>query len=102
MVHAVSRAIVTPLGATLSTDQRVAYLLKLCAVDVRADVFVDRARTLGFTVSWDMACGTPVLRDVWRRLHMVGDFDAAMRRPALRAVIEAVALTANEHPDAAR
>ncbi|MBU9503804.1 hypothetical protein KTE68_26935 [Burkholderia multivorans] len=52
---------VTTLTSSLDFDQRVAYLQKLCAADVRADVFVASARALGFVVSWDPARGTPLL-----------------------------------------
>ncbi|QRM24302.1 hypothetical protein [Burkholderia pseudomallei] len=52
---------VTALASSLDFNQRVAYLQKLCAADVRADVFVASARALGFTVSWDLARGTPLL-----------------------------------------
>lgn len=31
------------------------------------------------------------LRATWRALRMVGDFDASMRRPAVRVVLEAAA-----------
>ena len=54
----------TPIAAlaqSLSYDERVAYLTKISAADVRADVFVASARALGFVVSWDLAHGTPVL-----------------------------------------
>lgn len=49
------------LAASMSYDERVAYLKKISAADVRADVFVRSARALGFVVSWDLAHGTPVL-----------------------------------------
>ena len=52
---------IAPLAQSLSYDERVAYLTKISAADVRADVFVAYARALGFVVSWDLARGTPVL-----------------------------------------
>ncbi|MBU9371281.1 hypothetical protein KTE69_23330 [Burkholderia multivorans] len=52
---------VTTLTSSLDFNQRVAYLQKLCAADVRADVFVASARALGFVVSWDLTRGTPRL-----------------------------------------
>ena len=52
---------ITALAQTLSYDERVAYLTKISAADVRADVFVASARALGFVVSWDLSRGTPVL-----------------------------------------
>lgn len=52
---------IAALADSLSYDERVAYLTKISAADVRADVFVASARALGFVVSWDLARGTPVL-----------------------------------------
>ena len=52
---------ITALAQSLSYDERVAYLTKISAADVRADVFVASARALGFVVSWDLSRGTPVL-----------------------------------------
>ncbi|HDR9511825.1 hypothetical protein C5615_36480 [Burkholderia cepacia] len=52
---------VTALATSLDYDQRITYLRKLCAADVRVDVFVASARALGFVVSWDLARGTPLL-----------------------------------------
>ena len=52
---------IAALAESLSYDERVAYLAKISAADVRADVFVASARALGFVVSWDLARGTPVL-----------------------------------------
>ncbi|MBO7930944.1 hypothetical protein J6358_14460 [Burkholderia pseudomallei] len=52
---------IAALAQSLSYDERVAYLTKISAADVRADVFVASARALGFAVSWDLAHGTPVL-----------------------------------------
>ncbi|MCA8205577.1 hypothetical protein LGM71_31600 [Burkholderia sp. AU33545] len=52
---------IAALAHSLSYDERVAYLTKIFAADVRADVFVASARALGFVVSWDLARGTPVL-----------------------------------------
>ncbi|WGS47073.1 hypothetical protein LFL97_33640 [Burkholderia sp. JSH-S8] len=52
---------ITALAQSLSYDERIAYLTKISAADVRADVFVASARALGFVVSWDLARGTPVL-----------------------------------------
>ncbi|PRG70962.1 hypothetical protein DF165_01505 [Burkholderia cenocepacia] len=52
---------IAALAQSLSYDERVAYLTKISAADVRADVFVAYARALGFAVSWDLAHGTPVL-----------------------------------------
>ncbi|AOK03320.1 hypothetical protein LGM90_27680 [Burkholderia sp. AU28942] len=52
---------IAALAESLSYDERVAYLTKISAADVRADVFVASARALGFVVSWDLARGTPVL-----------------------------------------
>ncbi|PRE89293.1 MULTISPECIES: hypothetical protein [Burkholderia] len=52
---------IAALTQSLSYDERVAYLAKIFATDVRADVFVASARALGFAVSWDLSHGTPVL-----------------------------------------
>jgi len=52
---------IATLAQSLSYDERVAYLTKISAADVRADVFVASARALGFVVTWDLARGTPVL-----------------------------------------
>ncbi|QPB09435.1 hypothetical protein CPT_Mana_040 [Burkholderia phage Mana] len=52
---------IATLAQSLSYDERVAYLTKISAADVRADVFVAYARALGFVVTWDLARGTPVL-----------------------------------------
>ncbi|KVE64660.1 hypothetical protein WI96_14060 [Burkholderia vietnamiensis] len=52
---------IAALAKSLTYDERVAYLTKISAADVRADVFVASARALGFVVSWDLARGTPVL-----------------------------------------
>ena len=52
---------ITALAQSLSYDERVAYLTKISAADVRADVFVASARALGFVVSSDLSRGTPVL-----------------------------------------
>ncbi|RQR31570.1 hypothetical protein [Burkholderia sp. Bp9142] len=52
---------IAALAESLSYDERVAYLTKISAADVRVDVFVASARALGFVVSWDLARGTPVL-----------------------------------------
>lgn len=49
------------LAASMSYDERVAYLKKISAADVRADVFVRSAIALGFRVTWDSADGTPIL-----------------------------------------
>ncbi|NTY35660.1 MULTISPECIES: hypothetical protein [Burkholderia cepacia complex] len=52
---------IATLAESLSYDERIAYLTKISAADVRVDVFVASARALGFVVSWDLARGTPVL-----------------------------------------
>ncbi|MGS0892750.1 hypothetical protein ACVBGC_09425 [Burkholderia stagnalis] len=52
---------ITALAKSLSYDERIAYLTKISAADVRVDVFVASARALGFAVSWDLAHGTPLL-----------------------------------------
>ncbi|MCA7953349.1 hypothetical protein LGM43_24065 [Burkholderia seminalis] len=52
---------IAALAQSLSYDERLAYLTKISAADVRADVFVASARALGFVVSWDLTSGTPVL-----------------------------------------
>lgn len=52
---------IAALADSLSYDERVAYLTKISAADVRVDVFVASARALGFVVSWDLTRGTPVL-----------------------------------------
>ncbi|WP_321966489.1 hypothetical protein [Burkholderia cepacia] len=49
------------LAASMSYDERVAYLKKISLTDVRADVFVRSATALGFHVTWDHANGTPIL-----------------------------------------
>ncbi|MGS1027701.1 hypothetical protein [Burkholderia glumae] len=49
------------LAASMSYDERVAYLKKISVADVRADVFVRSATALGFRVTWDHANGTPIL-----------------------------------------
>lgn len=49
------------LAASMSYDERVAYLKKISAADVRADVFVRSATALGFRVTWDHATGAPIL-----------------------------------------
>ncbi|MCS6473390.1 hypothetical protein NX871_26090 [Burkholderia thailandensis] len=52
---------IAALAQSMSYDERVAYLTKISAANVRADVFVASARALGFVVSWDLTSGTPVL-----------------------------------------
>ncbi|KVD05142.1 hypothetical protein [Burkholderia ubonensis] len=52
---------IAALAESLSYDERIAYLNKITAADVRADVFVRSATALGFRVSWDRANGTPIL-----------------------------------------
>ncbi|WP_257757077.1 MULTISPECIES: hypothetical protein [Burkholderia] len=60
-MQTLTHAPLAALAQSLSYDERVAYLTKISAADVRADVFVASARALGFVVSWDLAHGTPVL-----------------------------------------
>ncbi|MBN3816789.1 hypothetical protein G3N57_09285 [Paraburkholderia sp. Se-20369] len=52
---------IAALTESLSYDERVAYLDKIAAAGVRADVFVNSATALGFRVSWNHAHGTPIL-----------------------------------------
>ncbi|RQQ73114.1 hypothetical protein DF139_04920 [Burkholderia stagnalis] len=52
---------IASFAESLSYDERVAYLNKISAADVRADVFVRSAVALGFRVTWDHANGTPIL-----------------------------------------
>ncbi|MBY4768519.1 hypothetical protein [Burkholderia ambifaria] len=52
---------IAAIAESLSYGERIAYLTKISAADVRVDVFVASARALGFVVSWDLARGTPVL-----------------------------------------
>ncbi|HDR9506586.1 hypothetical protein C5615_08775 [Burkholderia cepacia] len=60
-MQTLTTAPIATLAESLSYDERIAYLTKISAADVRVDVFVASARALGFVVSWDLARGTPVL-----------------------------------------
>ncbi|MGC3027937.1 hypothetical protein ACPUER_22780 [Burkholderia sp. DN3021] len=60
-MQTVTTAPIAAIVESLSYDERIAYLTKISAADVRVDVFVASARALGFVVSWDLARGTPVL-----------------------------------------
>ncbi|MBR8399884.1 hypothetical protein KDW65_24955 [Burkholderia cenocepacia] len=60
-MQTLTTAPIAAIAESLSYDERIAYLTKISAADVRVDVFVASARALGFVVSWDLARGTPVL-----------------------------------------
>jgi len=60
-MQTLTTAPIAAIAESLSYDERIAYLTKISAADVRVDVFVASARALGFIVSWDLARGTPLL-----------------------------------------